>query len=98
MAKIPDAEEVSSRAGEKFLFIGGSGYIGSFVVPRLRAEGFVVDVCDIGQRGHPDGEPPHPFHYRHLDTAAPSKKATGPIHPGGAGEKMLQEAKSYAGF
>lgn len=35
----------------KLLLIGGAGYIGSFLHPRLERDGFDVDICDLGQRG-----------------------------------------------
>jgi UDP-glucose 4-epimerase len=37
------------------LLIGGAGYIGSYLLPRLQDDGFNVDVCDIGLRGYPHG-------------------------------------------
>jgi UDP-glucose 4-epimerase len=43
----------SSPAGSKILLIGGCGYIGSFLYPRLKAAGFEVTVCDRLARGNP---------------------------------------------
>jgi len=37
------------------LLIGGAGYIGSYLLQRLVADGYHVDVCDDGRRGYPLG-------------------------------------------
>ncbi len=50
----------------KILLIGGSGYIGTFLLPRLIAQGLCVDVCDMGLRGHPPGPVRYPFPYAQL--------------------------------
>ncbi len=48
------------------LLIGGAGYIGSFLLPRLIAEGFLVDVCDTGSRGFVHGPVRYPCSYAAL--------------------------------
>lgn len=39
--------------GLKVLIVGGSGYVGTFLYSWLVNEGFDVDICDRGDRGHP---------------------------------------------
>lgn len=45
----------SSPDAQKLLLIGGCGYIGSYLYPRLNAAGFDVTVCDRLARGNPLG-------------------------------------------
>ncbi len=52
------------------LLIGGAGYIGSYILPRLKADGFDVDVCDLGLRGYPHGPVLHTCDYIGLDREA----------------------------
>ena len=40
---------------EKLLLVGGCGYIGTYLYPRLKKAGFEVTVCDRLTRGNPLG-------------------------------------------
>jgi nucleoside-diphosphate-sugar epimerase len=46
-----------AKQNHRILLIGGSGYIGSYLAPRLRSDGYSVDICDLGWRGHPGASP-----------------------------------------
>ncbi len=41
--------------GKRVLLVGGCGYIGSYLYPRLVEAGFRVTVCDLLRRGNPLG-------------------------------------------
>ncbi len=53
MSQKPQA--TAGAAAQKILLIGGCGYIGSFLHPRLERAGFDVTVCDQLKRGNPLG-------------------------------------------
>jgi nucleoside-diphosphate-sugar epimerase len=46
---------VTAANGQNILLVGGCGYIGSSLYPRLKAAGFSVTVCDLLRRGNPLG-------------------------------------------
>ena len=50
----------------RVLLVGGAGYIGSYLFPRLVADGYSVDVCDLGKRGLPLGPVHYPCAYADL--------------------------------
>ena len=45
----------AAQPAQKILLIGGCGYIGSYLYPRLQRAGFDVTVCDLLKRGNPLG-------------------------------------------
>ena len=46
-----------SERQRTILLIGGCGYIGSYLYPRLQSAGFQVTVCDQLERGNPSATP-----------------------------------------
>lgn len=52
----------------KILLIGGSGYVGSYLYKHLIRNGYGVDICDSGKRGHPSGFVKFPIDYNDLTT------------------------------
>ncbi|WP_206956044.1 NAD-dependent epimerase/dehydratase family protein [Trinickia acidisoli] len=49
------------------LLIGGCGYIGGFLYPRLLSIGASVTICDLLKRGNPSGSPVLECDYAQLD-------------------------------
>jgi UDP-glucose 4-epimerase len=67
---VESTSSSTSPSRSKILLVGGCGYIGSFLYPRLKAAGFDITVCDRLFRGNPLGIEVILCDYADLDEAS----------------------------